>query len=146
MALYDAQVGWTEKGVLCDGCEIWFHASCVSVSSSQYSRLNSDDNEWKCFRCNLINSNSSLYHSYNVGVSNSCSILAGPSLDDSVFSTSSLSPKLNLRAHNSLVLVNGYRTKHSSTNSHASAYVNSTSDKSRGSAQSQPPYLAKQPI
>ena len=28
----DAQVGWSEKGVLCDGCEIWFDVSCINVS------------------------------------------------------------------------------------------------------------------
>ena len=111
----------------------------ADVTSSQYSRLNSDDNDWKCFRCNFTNSNSSLYHSYNVDVSNSFSVLAGASLDDSVFSASSLSPNLNPRAHSSPRLLNGNRSKHSSSNIRTSTHVYNTSTKSKRSAHSGSP-------
>ena len=68
--------------------------------------------------------------------SNSFSVLAGASLDDSVFLASSLSPNLNPRAHSSPRLLNVNRSKHSSSNVRMSTHVYNISTKSKRSAHS----------
>lgn len=42
-----------QKGVKCDICEFWFHASCQDVTDSLYDCLNRDDNtiHWYCKGC-----------------------------------------------------------------------------------------------
>lgn len=88
----DLKVSWLDKGVACDNCGIWFHCSCISMKSSQYSQLNSTSEHWYCFRCNTTNSNNSLYHSYNIEVTNSFSILAGAVFNEDSVSSHSPSP------------------------------------------------------
>jgi len=112
----DLKVSWLDKGVACDNCGIWFHCSCISMKSSQYSQLNSTSEHWYCFHCNTTNSNNSLYHSYNIEVTNSFSILARAVFNDSVSShspspfqpkahsspqVSHVTPALNASAHSS---------------------------------------------
>ena len=116
MEYCDLKVSWLDKGVACDNCGIWFHCSCISMKSSQYSQLNSTSEHWYCFHCNTTNSNNSLYHSYNIEVTNSFSILARAVFNDSVSShspspfqpkahsspqVSHVTPALNASAHSS---------------------------------------------
>ena len=81
--LCDRKVGWDDRVVACDSCDIWYHCSCISMQSSEYSRLNSTTENWKCYRCDFTFPDHSLYHSHNVDVSNSFSLLAGPMFNDS---------------------------------------------------------------
>ena len=94
----DRKVGWKDKGVACDNCNMWFHCSCVSMSTSQYTQLDNSA-EWKCYRCNITNSDNSMYHSYNIPVANSFSILAGSLVNDN--DLESLSPNFCPAAHSS---------------------------------------------
>ena len=91
--LCDRKVDWGVKGIACDSCNMWYHCSCISMQSTEYERLVSTSAEWKYFRCNFSFPDNSLYHSYNVEVSNSFSLLAGPMFNDSVFSNTSVSPQ-----------------------------------------------------
>ena len=99
--LCDAPVTWSEKGIICDNCDIWYHAPCISMQSSECDRLGSTSAGWKCFRCDFTNADSSLYHSYNIEVSNSFSTLASHDLNTSVFTTAPLSPNFNPKLHSS---------------------------------------------
>ena len=48
-----------KKGVQCDGCDLWFHASCLSLSSADYEGLASAT-VWICSSCNHPNYSQSL--------------------------------------------------------------------------------------
>ena len=39
-----------DKGILCDGCELWYHCSCVYLDMAEYRRLGSSDDPWYCPR------------------------------------------------------------------------------------------------
>ena len=126
--LYDRKVDWDDRGVAGDSCDIWYHCSCISMQSSEYSRLNSTTENWKCYRCDFTFPDHSLYHSYNVDVSNSFSLLAGPMFNDSVFSASP-SPGFQPRSHSS-PLLDGFPTFASSrptSGSHSQNSARSTS-------------------
>ena len=69
-----------QGAVACDNCSVWFHKSCVSMSSDSLVRIANE--EWKCYRCQSRNNSSFLYHAYNLNVSNSFSPLAGLEGDD----------------------------------------------------------------
>ena len=60
-------VTWATRGVCCDDCSIWHHASCLGIGSSDYSKLNGSNISWHCFKCNSINLDSFTYHSYTLG-------------------------------------------------------------------------------
>ena len=70
------------------------------MQSSEYVRLDSTSEHWKCFRCNFTISDGSLYHSYNIEVSNSFSLLAGDMFNNSVFEDIN-SPRFQPRSHSS---------------------------------------------
>ena len=76
------KMSWADKGVACDACDVWFHCSCISISSTEYSALNCSSAEWKCYRCQSANAGS-LFHSYN---------LEADHPENSVFTVHSLSP------------------------------------------------------
>ena len=82
---------WSMKAVCCDHCSIWFHKSCVSVSTQEYIRLGENEDEhWPCPRCRSVNVQSFTFMSFNVSTSNRYEVL-----DDSVFhSTMSSLPSI----------------------------------------------------
>ena len=94
-------VDYGQKALCCDTCDVWFHHTCVDMSSRTYSSLTRSSKDWFCYRCNSINS--SIYHEYEytVPTRNSFSLLnlnLSTPLDDDVF-TSPQAP----RAHSSPV-------------------------------------------
>ena len=73
-------VSWNGDGL----CNMWFHPSCIDISSAEYRALSQTSEEWKCYRCHTVNSSSLTYHSYEVDTHNRFSILPCVT-DDSVF-------------------------------------------------------------
>ena len=55
-------VDYGQKAQCCDTCDVWFHHTCVDMSSRTYSSLTRSSKDWFCYRCNSINS--SIYHEY----------------------------------------------------------------------------------
>ena len=51
----DVSVSWTEKGVACDTCGIWYHARCQSIPTLSYENLHGDVS-WHCAICGNPNS------------------------------------------------------------------------------------------
>ena len=67
---------WPESWLGCQRNSMWLLQHVVSLLVYQYAvhkyeRLDSTSAEWKCFRCEFTFPEDSLYHSYNVEVSNS---------------------------------------------------------------------------
>ena len=44
-------VGWDCEGVLCEGCDNWFHIECQQIHSDQYSKLGHSSVVWTCSVC-----------------------------------------------------------------------------------------------
>ena len=44
-------VGWEEKGVLCEKCDIWYHISCQLIKSADYSNMDRSSVIWYCSIC-----------------------------------------------------------------------------------------------
>ncbi|XP_068716163.1 uncharacterized protein [Montipora foliosa] len=40
-----------QKGILCDGCNKWFHLRCITVDLKTYFELSSSDEQWFCEKC-----------------------------------------------------------------------------------------------
>ena len=50
-----------QRAILCDGCERWFHAKCMSIDIASYNRLSESDDEWFCDTCILPKFSDSFY-------------------------------------------------------------------------------------
>ena len=55
-------VTWTDKGINCSGCEVWFHASCVNMRSL-ICNLEQSQVPWYCWNCGLPNFSSEIFSS-----------------------------------------------------------------------------------
>ena len=119
-------VDFGQKATCCDTCDVWFHKTCVSMDSTTFSLLNSQD-DWFCYRCNSVNHNSQSFHSfqYSLPTSNSFSALADT--DDNVFpSPNTLRPS----AHSSPV---------GTIPSHTAAHISSVSSSATSESYYNPP-------
>lgn len=58
-------VTWSQKGILCDDCETWYHADCESIGNSTYVRLSDSRFSWHCRQCGSLNYSNSLSASLN---------------------------------------------------------------------------------
>ena len=141
--LCDRKVDWGVKGIACDSCNMWYHCSCISMQSTEYERLDSTSAEWKCFRCDFSFPDNSLYHSYNVEVSNSFSLLAGPMFNDSVFSNASLSPQFLPQSHSSPLPPGGNLPAQSRTSNNSKASAGARRDPSETTSHTSLPHKAK---
>ncbi len=44
-------VKWGQRGLACDNCDLWYHVSCMSMSSGEYSILANKSMVWNCVKC-----------------------------------------------------------------------------------------------
>ena len=49
----DKPVRVNQDGVLCDGCEKWFHRKCIYMDREVYLQLGRSDDPWHCATCLL---------------------------------------------------------------------------------------------
>ena len=82
----ELRVDWSDTGVCCDQCDLWYHRQCISMTSAEYDGI--EDVSWQCFKCKTINCSSFIYNGYNVNTTNSFHALSTIPGDDSVFDTS----------------------------------------------------------
>ena len=49
----DKAVQANQDGILCDGCEKWFHRKCIYMDREVYLQLGRSDDPWHCATCLL---------------------------------------------------------------------------------------------
>ena len=62
--LCDVSVGWEDRGICCDTCNVWYHIDCQSMSTTMYGVYNRTLNKsiaWECIRCGMPNFSTSLF-------------------------------------------------------------------------------------
>ncbi len=53
-------VSWKHKGLFCENCETWYHASCQGMRSVIYEVAHLSTVEWECTNCGVPNFSSTL--------------------------------------------------------------------------------------
>ena len=91
----DEPVTWEERGIICETCDQWYHASCQTIGSQTYEALGDSDLNlsWHCRICERPNYSSTVHdlHSNEVTF---CTSSIGSVPDLSVSSPSPTSYKL----------------------------------------------------
>ena len=62
--LCDVSVGWEDRGICCDTCNVWYHIYCQGMSPTMYSIYNRSLGKsmaWECKRCGMPNFSTSLF-------------------------------------------------------------------------------------
>ena len=71
----------SEVAVACDECSIWYHKSCLEMSTSKFQYLNCSHVSWICMKCSTMNTETHLFKSFEIILENSFT-----PLDDNVLS------------------------------------------------------------
>ena len=78
-------VNWSQKAVNCDTCDVWYHKTCATILSVQYTGLHSSDTSWYCHKCDSHCIDIFSYQPYEVAVHNSYELLSHIPGDNSFF-------------------------------------------------------------
>jgi hypothetical protein len=63
-------VDWGERAICCDRCDLWHHASCMSMNNTVYEALaNHSDLSWICCQCGFPNFSSSFFEGHSNALS-----------------------------------------------------------------------------
>ena len=60
----EESVGWEDRGICCDTCNIWYHIDCQGMSTTMYSILNKSSGKgivWECIKCGIPNFSTTLF-------------------------------------------------------------------------------------
>ena len=63
-------VNWSQRGICCDECSLWYHVSCLEYNTEDYERIAHNSFVWMCGKCHTPNHSCGLYHSYMLEISN----------------------------------------------------------------------------
>ena len=67
----DIPVTWSQEGVCCNNCSVWYHKSCEDLSSRNMSYLGRSSVIWHCCKCNSINVDSFTFNSFELNTMSS---------------------------------------------------------------------------
>ena len=94
------EVTWSQKGIYCEECGIWYHTDCQGIGDGTYDKLSESKHVWICLNCCLPNYSSSLLESLDsLADINSFSSLESDRLDEA--SASLLTNDSNINTPNS---------------------------------------------
>lgn len=48
-----------EAGIQCEGCDCWYHTTCINMNNETYSLLSNTNISWICAKCSSINTTTS---------------------------------------------------------------------------------------
>ena len=79
----DRPVTWSDRGIVCETCGLWYHASCQSIGNPSYDALNSSA-RWDCEICGSPNYSTIAFDLHGIS-HNSHSFVFESCNDDDVF-------------------------------------------------------------
>ena len=83
-------VTWSDVGPCCDGCNIWYHKSCIDLYTAELDSIGKDNMIWLCCKCKTPNHSSTLFHAFEIDLHNNYSILNDLNNNSTVSSITSL--------------------------------------------------------
>ena len=73
--------------IACHQCDIWYHKSCLEVSSLDCDKLRDTGVSWICYKCDTPNYDNTLFRSYELDTQNQFSVLCDA---NDIFGSSSI--------------------------------------------------------
>ena len=49
--LCDIDANWSNGGISCEHCDVWYHWDCARLNLSSFNRLSSPSRIWICYKC-----------------------------------------------------------------------------------------------
>ena len=92
--LCEVDANWSEGGIACESCDVWYHRSCADLNMSSFNRLASSSRIWICAKCHSSNFSHYPFH-YSLlylNVSNSFDPISALDSDYPIFSPDPSSP------------------------------------------------------
>ena len=53
--LCEIDANWSNGGIACEHCDVWYHRDCTCLNLSSFNRLASPSRIWICYRCSSKN-------------------------------------------------------------------------------------------
>ena len=92
--LCEVDANWSNGGIACESCDVWYHRSCADLNMSSFNRLGSSSQIWICAKCHSSNFSHYPFH-YSLlylTVSNSFDPISALDSDYSIFSPDPSTP------------------------------------------------------
>ena len=92
--LCEVDANWSNGGIACESCDVWYHRSCADLNMSSFNRLASSSRIWICAKCHSSNFSHYPFH-YSLlylTVSNSFDPISALDSDYSIFSPDPSTP------------------------------------------------------
>ena len=92
--LCEVDANWSEGGIACESCDVWYHRSCADLNMSSFNHLASSSRIWICAKCHSSNFSHYPFH-YSLlylTVSNSFDPISVLDSDYPIFSPDPSSP------------------------------------------------------
>ena len=92
--LCEVDANWSEGGIACESCDVWYHRSCADLNMSSFNRLASSSRIWICAKCHSSKFSHYPFH-YSLlylTVSNSFDPISALDSDYPIFSPDPSSP------------------------------------------------------
>ena len=90
----EVDANWSNGGIACESCDVWYHRSCADLNMSSFNRLAFSSRIWICAKCHSSNFSHYPFH-YSLlylTVSNSFDPISALDSDYSIFSPDPSTP------------------------------------------------------
>jgi hypothetical protein len=96
----ERNVNDSQRAFCCDGCDIWYHKTCISMCTQDFEYLENRSISYICYKCNVPNYISNLHHNYEIDTINSFEQLSNIN-DDSLALNNNKNSKFIPKYHSS---------------------------------------------
>ena len=98
--MWEIDANWSNGGIACEHCDVWYHRDCASLNLSSFNRLAYLSRIWICYKCSSKNFSHFPFHysQLYLTVSNSFDPLSDNNLTfelDAFSSTTPFAPRIH---------------------------------------------------